>query len=59
MVRAQGDMDKAVVQLVLLYGSESWVVTGDMLKVLEGFHHGVAQRITRMTAERRAGRECE
>ena len=30
-------MYNAVDQLVLLYGSESWVVTGAMLKVLEGF----------------------
>ena len=37
-VRAQGMMYKAVVQLVLLYGSESWVVTRAMVKVLEGFH---------------------
>ena len=24
---------------VLLYGSDSWVLTGETLKVLEGFHH--------------------
>ena len=36
-VRACGVMYKSVDQLVLLYGSESWVVTGEMLKVLEGF----------------------
>ena len=33
-VRAQGMMYKSVDQLVLLYVSESWVVTGKMLKVL-------------------------
>ena len=38
-VRSRGMMYKAVAQLVLMYRSESWVVTGDMLKVLEGFHH--------------------
>ena len=38
-VRASGEMYKLVAQLVLLYGRESLVVTGDMLKVLEGFHH--------------------
>ena len=33
-VRAQGIMYKAVVQSVVLYGSESGVITGAMLKVL-------------------------
>ena len=36
---------KVVVQMVLLYGSDSWVVTEAMLNVLEGFHHRVAQKI--------------
>ena len=45
--------------MVLLYGSKSWVVTGDMLKVLTGFHHWVEQRITGMTDKRGAGREWE
>ena len=39
MVRAQGIMSKAFGQFVLLYGRKSLVVTGDMLKVLEEFHH--------------------
>ena len=34
IVRSCGVMYKAVSQSVLLYGSESWVVTGDMLKFL-------------------------
>ena len=38
-------MYKAVKQSVILYGSESWVVTGEMIKLLEGFHHWVARRI--------------
>ena len=41
-VRAWGAMHKAVAQSVLLYGSKSWVVTGEMLKVLEWFHHWAA-----------------
>ena len=45
-MRACGMMYKAVYQSVLLYGSDSWVVTGEMLKFLEGFHHQVARRIT-------------
>ena len=34
MVRAWEMLYKAVVQTVLLYGREIWVVTGEMLKVL-------------------------
>ena len=49
-VRKWGMMYKAATQSVLLYGSESWVVTGDILKVLEGFLHRAARRITEMTA---------
>ena len=56
-MRSQGEMYKAVAESVLLYGSKSWVVTGDMLKVLEGFHHQTAWRITEMTAKRGAGGE--
>ena len=41
---------KAGVQTVLLYGSESWVVTGAMLTVLEGFHHRVFRKIVGKTA---------
>ena len=43
-----GAMYKAVSQLVLLYGRKSWVVNREMFKVLEGFHHRAAQRITGM-----------
>ena len=48
-VRERGMMFKAVVQSVLLYGSKSWVVMGDMLKVLKGFHNWVVRRIARTT----------
>lgn len=37
---------KAVVQSVLLYGSETWVITPVMLRALEGFHHRVARQLT-------------
>ena len=43
---------KVVAQTVLLYGSESWVVTGAMLKVLEGLHNILDRRIAGMTAWR-------
>ena len=49
-VQARGMVFLAVDQLVLLYSSESWVVAWAMIKVLEGFHHQVARRITEMTA---------
>ena len=57
--RARGMMYKSVARSVLLYGSESWVVTGEMLTVPEGFHHRAARRITGMTATRGAGGEWE
>ena len=56
---ARGSMYKAVVQSVLLYDRERWVVTGDMLKVLTTFHHRAAQRITGMTEKRGSGGEWE
>ena len=43
---------KAVIQTVLLYISESWVVTDEMLKVLEGLYHQVDQRITGMSSQK-------
>ena len=52
-------MYKAVTQSVLLYISESWVVTGEILKVLKAFHHRAVQWITGMTAKCGAGREWE
>ena len=52
-------MYKAVVQSVQLYGSERWVVTGEILKFLTPFQHRAAQRITGMTAKCGAGGEWE
>ena len=54
-VRDRVAMYKAVAQLVILYGRNSWVVMGDMIKVLEGFHHRAERRITGMTAKVGAG----
>ena len=48
----EGMLYKSVVQLVLLYWSESWVVTGSMLKLLEGFHHRVVRSIMGITERR-------
>ena len=30
---------KEVVQVILIYGSDSWVITESMMMVLEGFYH--------------------
>ena len=46
-------------QLVLLYVNESWVVTGSMLKVLEGFQYQVARRILGMMSWCKISRELE
>ena len=52
-------MYKAVAQSLLLYGSGSWVVTGEMLNVLGGFHHRAARHITGMMATCGADGEWE
>ena len=36
---------KVVVQAVLMYRSEIWVIMDTMMKVLEGFQHLITQRI--------------
>ena len=40
-----GQIYLAVVQLVMLYQSESWVLTPNMKRVLGGFHHRVTHRL--------------
>ena len=42
-----------------MYDIESWVATGDMLKVLEGLLHWAYRQIRDMTATFGAGREWE
>ena len=32
--------------MVLIYGSDTWVLTPHMQRVLGGFHHRVARRLT-------------
>ena len=51
-----GVVYKSYVCTLLLYGSESWVVIGAMLKVLEGFHNWEFRRIVGMAAWRTMGR---
>ena len=43
--RTLGQIYLAVVQSVLLYGSETWVLTPLIQRVLGGFHHRVSQRL--------------
>ena len=50
---------KVVAQSVLMYSSESWVVIGSMLKVLEGFHHQASIHITGMTVRHVADGDWE
>ena len=46
MVRDREMIYNALVQTVLLYSRESWVITGEMMKVMEDFHHRIARRLT-------------
>ena len=50
--RISGSFFKAVVQQVLLFGEETWVVTPNMEWALSGFLHGAARRITGRQARR-------
>ena len=58
-VQVHGMIYKAVTQSVLIYGSESWVVTGVMLKVLEVFHNRLDRHITGIMEKRVADGEWE
>ena len=44
--RISGSFFKAVVQQVLLFGAETWVVNPKMERALSGFLHGAARRLT-------------
>ena len=60
--RTEGRLYLAVVQAVLLFGSETWVLTPQLDKALVGFHHRVARRHGRWQAWDpdviRTGRGC-
>ena len=45
IVWAREMLYKAVMQAVLIYGSERWVLTESTMKVLEGFHQTIYHRI--------------
>ena len=44
--RVSGMFFKAVVQVIIIFWAETWVMTPCMGRVLGGFQHMVAQRIT-------------
>ena len=44
--RVMGHFYKAIVQSVLLYGSETWVISTANMRKLSSFHHGCARFIS-------------
>ena len=51
--KVSGHFFKAVLQAVLLFGAETWVLTPRMERALDSFKHRVAQRLTRKQLRRR------
>ena len=47
-IKAYAMMFKEVVQAVILYGRKIWVVTDEMMMVLEVSHHRTARQIVGM-----------
>ena len=56
--RVSGKFFKAVVQVVLLFLAETWVLTPRIECALESFHHGAARRITGRQPRRRGDGQC-
>jgi hypothetical protein len=44
--KTSGNFYKAIVQAILLYGSETWNVTSQQLKILNGFHNNVTRNLS-------------
>ena len=59
LIKVQEMMYKAVVYVVLLYGSKILVVTDAMMMVLEGFHQRIARKVAGMTVRKGGDREWE
>lgn len=53
--KTMGYFYQAIVQAVLLFSVETWVLTPQMLRHLEGFHHRVVRRIAKMGPSQRPG----
>ena len=54
--KVSGHFYKVVLQALLLFGAETWVLTSRMERALDSFHHRVAQRLTRRYLRRQGGR---
>ena len=56
--RTLGSIHVDVVHVVLMYGSETWVMTPHSGRVLGGFHHRVACRLTGQKPQRGINGKC-
>ena len=59
LIKSQKMTYKAVVQTVLLYGRKVWVVTDEIMTMIEGFHYSITRQIAGMTAKKGDGGELE
>ena len=50
--RTLGQIYLVVVQAVLIYGPDTWVLTPHIQRVLGGFHHRVSHRLTRQKLQK-------
>ena len=57
--RVSGNFFKAVVQAVLLFGAETWLLTPRIERALESFMHEAARRITRKQPLGEGGRKMD
>ena len=56
--RMAGRFCVVVVQEVILFGTETWVMTPHMEKALEGFHHWALRRMSGMGPKRKWDETC-
>ena len=56
--RTSGQIYLSVVQSIVLYGSETWVLIPRMQRVLGGFHHRVDRRLTGRQPQKGQDRGC-
>ena len=56
-LKVSGNFFKVVVQVVLIFVAETWVLTPRMERALSSFQHRVARRLTRRQTRRRGGGE--
>ena len=58
-IKAREIMYKAVVYIMLLYGSEIWVATDSMVMIIEEFYPRISIWIAEMMVRKVDGREWE